>query len=311
MSVAPIALFCYNRLEVLQKTISALQHNREAAQSHLYLFADGPKNTADQINVELVRSYLPTIKGFAAVEIFAAPANRGLANSIIAGVGHVLQKHDRLIVMEDDLETSPYFLQFMNDALELYADDDRVAGIHGYLPGYNYPGTLPQTFFIREVGCLGWATWRRGWQIFEENGEKLLQKIVDDRRQYEFDVYGSYPYFKMLQNQAAGKVDSWAIRWYASVFVNGKLGLQPGRNLVSHIGYQQGTHFNADSTMQAEQVTLSPVTVAPIEVKCGDALLRNLYAPYYRSLCQNYGHWARIKKYLKKLYSKKQPGFYL
>jgi hypothetical protein len=40
----------------------------------------------------------------------------------------------------------------------------------------------------------------------------------------------------MLRNQIVGKNDSWAIRWYASAFINDKLTLYPGKSLLANSG---------------------------------------------------------------------------
>ena len=279
---APIALFCYNRAEYLIRTVTALQKNDLASQSELLIFSDGPKNPADAEKVNAVREYIHLITGFKSITIYESEKNKGLANSIIAGVSQVVNRYGRVIVLEDDLVTSPYFLRFMNEALDFYEHDERVAGIQGWCPP-GFEKKLPETFFIREVGCWGWATWKRGWDIFEADTEKLIAKLGDKDMRYEFDVYGSYPYFQMLLAQKAGKVDSWAIRWYASVFLNGKLGLQSGRNLVSHIGYQQGTHCN-DSGIEPEKISAAYPEISNIPVEDAVDIRKKFYVTYYQSL---------------------------
>ncbi|HEY4831020.1 MAG TPA: glycosyltransferase, partial [Waddliaceae bacterium] len=113
MKIAPIVLFVYNRLETVKKTIESLQMNTLAKESELYIFSDGPKNPDDKIQVDLVREYLKTIRGFKNITIDESPKNSGLAISIIHGVTEIVEKFNKVIVLEDDLITSPYFLQFM------------------------------------------------------------------------------------------------------------------------------------------------------------------------------------------------------
>jgi hypothetical protein len=241
MSCAPIALFVYKRLNHLNKTLDALARNPEAKHSELYVFSDAARHESDKTTVDEVREYLKNISGFASVHIIERQDNYGLSRSIIDGVTQVCMLRGRVIVLEDDMVTSPYFLRYMNDSLDLYEADNDVISIHGYV--YPVEGLLPETFFIRGADCWGWATWQRGWALFEPDGERLLLQLKERRLCREFDLDGAYPYTSMLKAQITGRNDSWAIRWYASAFLNDKLTLYPGRSLVSNIGNDSsGTH---------------------------------------------------------------------
>ena len=158
-NLAPIALFCFRRPAHLARVLEALQANTLASASILYLFCDGPRGPQDQLEVDEVRRVARAASGFAKVEVRCLEVNQGLAQSIISGVSEVLKRHGRVIVLEDDLVTSPYFLTFMNEALEKYEDTETVASIHGYL--FPVLEHLPETFFIRGADCWGWATWSR------------------------------------------------------------------------------------------------------------------------------------------------------
>jgi hypothetical protein len=181
------------------------------------------------------------VGGFRSVEIVERSANMKLAGSIVDGVTRICEERGRVIVLEDDLVTSPHFLTYMNDALDAYADDERVIGVHGYM--FPVDGTLPETFFLRDPGCWGWATWKRGWDLLNQDGEAMLGMIEKKRLEREFNLDGSYDYLNMLRSRIAGKNSSWAILWYASAFLAGKLTLYPGRSLVQNIGNDgSGTH---------------------------------------------------------------------
>jgi len=131
--VAPIALFVYNRPDHTRKTIEALIGNELAPQSRLIVFSDGPRDNKDVLLVEQVRDYISTIRGFESVSIIPSKSNKGLANSIISGVTSVLSEYDKVIVLEDDLVTSPQFLRYMNNSLDFYENDEAVISIHGYI----------------------------------------------------------------------------------------------------------------------------------------------------------------------------------
>lgn len=284
MSLAPIVLFVYNRPWHTQQTVKALQNNNLADESILYIFSDGAKNDTEIENVEKVREYIKTIDGFKHITILERDKNYGLANSIISGVTEIVNKHGKIIILEDDLVTSRYFLSFMNDALEFYKDESKVISIHGYI--YPIKSDLPETFFVKGADCWGWATWKRGWDIFEDDSKKLLDELKDKNLEKKFDINGSYAYTKMLSNQIEKKIDSWAIRWYASAFLKDKLTLYPGRRLVCNIGLDgSGTH-SGNTNLYGTVVTNRPVKLINIPIRENKFVLKEL-EKYFRTTKKN------------------------
>lgn len=264
-SLAPVVLFAYARLDHLRQTIDSLRTNRESGSTPLYVFCDGPRHEGHKAQTDAVRAYVDSIDGFASVTRVYRDKNLGLAKSIISGVSEILSKHESVIVMEDDLVVSPYFLQFMNEGLQLYRDEDRVASIHGY--SFPVLDQLPETFFLRGADCWGWATWARAWRHFEPDGEKLLDALREQKLTREFDLGGAYPYTRMLANQVAGKNDSWAVRWHASCYLKNMLTLYSGRSLVNNIGTDDsGTHC-ATTDDFTQVVTRKPVHVERIAIE--------------------------------------------
>jgi GT2 family glycosyltransferase len=192
----PIALFVYNRLWHTQQTVEALKKNKLAAESELFVFSDGARTGADKEKIRAVREYLKTVNGFKKVTVIEWNRNLGLAQSIISGVTQIVNRYGRIIVLEDDIVTSPYFLRFMNEALEFYKDEEKVISIHGYI--YPVKAKLPETFFLRGADCWGWATWKRGWELFEPDGRKLLNELKAKKLTRRFDFDGAYSYTGML-----------------------------------------------------------------------------------------------------------------
>jgi putative methyltransferase (TIGR04325 family) len=262
---APIALFVYARPDHVRRTVEALLKNSEAANSDLIVLSDAAR-TSDKVEaVRQVREYVKGIEGFRSLTIHHRPENYGLAKSIIEGVSQVLTAHDRVIVMEDDLETSPLFLRYMNEALDRYAEDDRVISVHGYI--YPLQKTLPEAFFLRGADCWGWATWRRGWKHFNPDGQFLLDELKRQKLLKAFDFNGAYSYSGMLQGQINGTNDSWAVRWHASAFLANKLTLYPGRSLVHNIGNDStGTHCGTNAVFDAV-LSSTPIRLDDVAVE--------------------------------------------
>lgn len=263
--LAPIVLFCHARPDHLARTVQSLLRNPEAAASHLTVYCDAAKKPEHQAGVEAVRHYVASLAGFASITRVYRDVNLGLARSIIDGVTGVLQAHDRVIVVEDDLVVSPHFLAFMNQGLALYQHDQQVASIHGYC--YPVSAELPPTFFMQGADCWGWATWSRAWAHFNPDGQALLQHLRARDICHAFDLDGSYPYTRMLRGQIAGRNDSWAIRWHASCYLQGLLTLYPGRSLVDNIGNDDsGTHCSP-TEVYAGAVAAAPVLVERIALE--------------------------------------------
>jgi hypothetical protein len=239
--LAPIVVFTYNRPEHTQRTLNALLINPLANESDIIIYSDSARTANHNKAVDEVRSYLSELTGFRSIKVIHRDKNFGLAESIIQGVTEVLQQSEKVIVLEDDMVVSPYFLEYMNEALEQFVDDDRVISVHGYV--YPVDIELPEAFFIRGADCWGWATWRRGWEIFNPNGKYLLDELTRRGLLRSFDFNSTSPHSKMLKEQIKGENDSWAVRWYASAFLANKLTLYPGRSLVNNIGNDSsGTH---------------------------------------------------------------------
>ena len=254
MLYAPIALFTYNRPDKTQRVLESLMQNKEAKDSELFIFSDGPKNEKAFEGVKANREYLHSLKNsfnssnresaaFQSTTIIEREKNWGLANSLIAGITDIINKYGRVIVVEDDLILSPYFLKFMNDGLEKYKDEDKVSSITAFVP--DVKEELPETYFLSFFHCWGWATWKRAWELLEKDPRPLLRKIKWKKN--KFDVGGSFGNYGLLYLQKIGAIDSWYIRLYASFFIADKLTLFPKKSLVTNEGQDgNGTHSKTE-----------------------------------------------------------------
>ncbi|RZK25892.1 MAG: glycosyltransferase, partial [Flavobacterium sp.] len=167
---APIVLFVYKRLDTLKSCVHSLQRNTIAAESELFVFSDAPANEYDVEKVRTVRSFLETIQGFKKITIIKAESNKGLAASVISGVTEVIEKYEKVIVLEDDLLVATNFLQFMNKAVDFYASEEKVLSISGFTFPVKLPSNYPyDVYFTQRVFSWGWATWKNKWQDIDWN----------------------------------------------------------------------------------------------------------------------------------------------
>jgi hypothetical protein len=240
-NLAPIALFVYNRPQHTERTLQFLQQNELAAQSHLYIFSDGAKTVQDEEKVASVRKIIKKADGFKSVKVIESKANAGLANSVIAGVTQLIAEYDQVIVFEDDLITSPHTLAYFNNALNHYREEEKVMHIGAYM----YPlksDQLSQSFFYRAATSWGWATWGRAWKNFEPDINVLIKQF-DKKKRAAFSIDSKMNFWKQMLEFKKGKNNSWAIRWYASIFLKGGITLNPSQSLVNNIGHDgTGVH---------------------------------------------------------------------
>ena len=276
---APILLFVYNRPEHVRRNIQALLKNELAAESELFIYSDAAKDETSQAAVKEVRAFIRSIQGFKKITITERAENWGLARSIIDGVTTQINRYGRVIVLEDDLVVAPHFLQFMNDALETYRDEERVGHIQAC--DFTHDPSLPDTFLIKWTGSWGWGTWDRAWKHFNADGKALLTELESRKLTYTFDFNGKYGYTRMLRRQIEGKNNSWAIRWNASLFLKGILSLNVGKSLVQNEGFDgSGTNCGGGG-LYASELYMERLPVkksSPIEE---NIQARNAYVRYY------------------------------
>lgn len=240
--LAPIVLFVYNRVEHVKKVIEHLGACEMASSSVLYIISDGAKKE-DEEKVAEVRKYIKTIIGFADVIVEERENNYGIEKSEIEAITRLINKYDKLIILEDDLVVGKYFLEYMNKALDKYEDNKEVFYISGYMYE-NIRSNIPDTVFSKLPSTWGWATWKDRWDRFQMppehpetiyNNKELLYKYCYDNSYADFGA--------MLKTQALETKYTWDICWYVSMFYNNGLVLLPKNTLVANIGFDgSGVH---------------------------------------------------------------------
>lgn len=299
MPLAPILLFVYNRPEHVKRTLAALEQNILAKESELFIYADAARSPQDEASVAEVRKIIRTaLPFFKQVNIIERETNWGLARSIIDGVTTQINRYERVIVLEDDLIVAPYFLKFMNDALDTYQHEEKVGHIQAC--DFTQDASLPDTFLIKWTGSWGWATWKRAWKYFNPDGKALLEELQRRKLTYTFDFNGKYGYTRMLRRQTEGKNNSWAIRWNASLFLNDILSLNVGKSLVQNEGFDGSGTNCGGGNLYASRLWMNPIQVHRISPATENLQARNAYVRYY---ARTNSFWAkairRIKRTLK------------
>jgi hypothetical protein len=231
---SPVVLFVYARPAHTRRTLNALALNLLAEQTKLIVFSDGARDDTDLPLVEEVRAIVRAARGFSDVELVEREGNRGLARNIIDGVSEVCRLYGRVIVLEDDIETAPHFLTFMNSALDRYELKPKV----WHVSGWSYPiitEGLKDAFFYPVMDCWGWATWADRWEQFEKEPLTLIARW-DAQAINRFNLNGAHDFWLQVRRNATGLMNTWAVFWYATIFEHNGLCLNPSRSYVRNIG---------------------------------------------------------------------------
>lgn len=246
--LAPVILFIYNRPGHTRQTLTALSANDLAALSTLYVFADGPKAGATAAELDVIaqtRSVVEERQWCKEVVLISREHNLELEDNVIDGVTQVVRRHGKVIVLEDDIITSPYFLRYCNQALKLYEGAKQVFSINGFMFPISFDG--PAGTFLSPVAASswGWATWADRWELFEHSPQFINEIVNDAFLQARFNI-GIDNKTVMLKY-----MNTWDIRWYYTAFVRNGLGLFPTRSLVKNIGFDgSGTHKGNENLQQ-------------------------------------------------------------
>jgi hypothetical protein len=287
----PIAIFAFKRPDHLGRALSSLRDNPEFDKSPLYIFCDGPRHDAEAAMTAQTQSVAEAWQ-HPHKTVVARVSNLGLAKSISTGIDRLCDEHGRAIAIEEDLTVSPVYLRFMNDALDRYAECEQVMQVAGHV----YPAKFRSTddaVMLPMSSTLGWGTWRRAWNHFDPTMRRRLLLENDPALRWRFDLEGAYPYYKMLQAQLDGNVDSWGIKWYLSVFLAGGLCVFPTKSLVAHEFDGTGTHCSTPQ-FREQPLRMTEITKWPEPIPNPEAL-----ADFKAFIRRDRQPWVKVYRYLR------------
>lgn len=238
---APVAVFAYNRADRLDAMMNSLRRCDGYSDYPVTIFVDGPKGDADWIGVEAVRA-LVTGYSDENVSVVLRDRNLGLARSVFEGVSSLCSKHGRAIVLEDDLLLSTRTLDYFSQGLDAYETNERIYAVCAYMFAADALSRRDEAFFLPVAHPWGWATWDRAWKGFDLATVLAPEQLGSAAFKRSFDVTAIRDYSAMLNLAMQGSIDSWFIRWYLHVHMNGGLCLFPPETYVLNDGINAGTH---------------------------------------------------------------------
>ena len=307
MTLAPIVLFVYNRPWHTEQVVNSLQKCELANESDLYIFADGPKNSAtDDVKIKIseVRKYLHSIKGFRSIHFDEAETNRGCANSIIYGVSKVIEQFGKAIVVEDDIVAHPFFLRFINEALAFYGNDKRIFCISATMERFIIPQDYKYDVFLtHRTGSWGWATWEDRWKTVDwEMGNYPIINCPTKKRIKQL-CQGGDDLWPMLNMQLRGEIDAWDIRYLYNMVIQKKLCLRPIKSLVTNIGMDgSGIHCGNDGANLLPLYNHETYDINLIQSpKLNNQITRNIQDIFRDDSHKTVSMWKLLKRRVKRL----------
>jgi hypothetical protein len=231
-----ICLFSYNRPRFINNLFASLVKNERCINYNIFIFQDriNEENGTDVQNQVFEISFRYE-KYFRELNFVQRVKNFGSQKNIIDGINLVADDCDGFIVLEDDLVLSSSFLDFIENCLEVFRFNQKIY----HVSGFNWFSDLdaPATAFLsRGVNCWGWASWPDRWALLDLDADGVMHQILKVGRK-DFDFDNSAGFFFQLEDNASGLIKTWAIFWYASIFLKGGLCVQPSRSLVKNCGH--------------------------------------------------------------------------
>ena len=268
MKYSPIALFVYNRPKHLRKTLNSLKKNPETRMSTIYIFSDSFKNK-DFLNkkkVYEVRDIIKKINFFRKKIIIERKKNIGLKKNILRGISFVLKKHSDIIILEDDLVVSKFFLKYMNESLKKFRNFKRVWHISAWNYDIKNINSKNDAFFIGNMNCWGWGTWRDRWLKLNTKSKYFIKKF-NNKEKYKFNLEGSFENFSQIIRNHNKTISTWAIFWNATIFLNNGLCLNPVKSLTINIGQDSSGTNTINSQLLNNRLSNNKKFKLPTSIK--------------------------------------------
>lgn len=297
---APVIVFVYNRADHAARTLNCLAANTLAPYSELFIYCDNAKNDNARQGVEDVRSFVDDFahtSPFKTVSVIKADSNKGLAHSIIDGAGEIIKKYGRIIVVEDDLVSSPDFLTYMNEALDFYEKNDRIWSISGYTSPLKSLEKYPHDIYMSPRGCSwGWATWKDRFERVDWEVTDFKDFIKDPKRVKHFNE-GGPDMTEMLTRQVNGSINSWAIRWCYAQSKENMYTVYPSKSRIRNIGCDASGSNCVSSSLYDTQLIREAAACKFENLEPDKRIMRE-----FRSMF-DYSHLGGIRRKLVKLFS--------
>lgn len=254
----PVLMLVFNRLET---TKIVFERVRKAKPRYLYVVADGarPQREGEAQKCEAVRQLFTTQVDWdcTVVPLFRAD-NLGCRKSVAEGISWFFSQVEQGIILEDDCVPNESFFTFCTAMLDKYRTDDSVMHISGARIAADASSAQANGYIFNRIPYVwGWATWRRAWQHYDAEMEKLPAYLAN--KADELNILGRYFKNKCIKNFMLVKnyqLNTWDYQWSFTIIERSGKCIVPTQNLVSNIGFgNDATHTTASNQIANQPTT--------------------------------------------------------
>jgi hypothetical protein len=225
-----------------------------ADQSVLYVVSDAPYKKEHQDKVQQVRDYALTIDGFKEVRHIIREKNMGMHKSALNGIEEVLTTNNSFIILEDDIVVSPNFLQYMNDGLAYYKNDNRIFSISAFRPPFHLPEKYnKEVYFYPSNSPWGFATWKDRWEQVDFSFHDRYSELKNNKELYKKFMSIGFYIKGVLQADSKGEIEACDLRVYHYMITNNMCSVFPVVSKSQNWGFDgSGEHCNSRNAWWAK-----------------------------------------------------------
>lgn len=237
-----VLFLIFNRPNTTKKVFEAIRNVRPP---RLYIAADGPRKDKknEKEKCEETKKIVENIDWDCEVKTLFRDENLGCGVAVSEAITWFFENEEDGIILEDDCLPHPTFFSYCETLLDYYAHDERIMHIGGdKFLDFEYGDA--SYYFATIDHCWGWATWAYAWKHFDFNLDKYPLHLIEERLLNFYSDVSMQKYWKDIYIKMINKDESvWDYQWALSIIANDALVINPNKNLVSNIGFDEdGTH---------------------------------------------------------------------
>lgn len=243
MKKSSVLFLTFNRFENTKKVFKSIKYYQP---NKLYIASDGAREKVFEESKKVlnIRNYLlSNIDWPCEIKTLFREKNLGCKYAVSGALNWFFKNEEQGIILEDDCLPNKSFFKFCDELLEKYKKNDRIAMISGNHLNTHKIGNADY-YFKKIPHIWGWASWRRAWlkydidmieyPSFKKNSS--INKIFKNQKIQKY-------WINIFDQVYKGKINTWDYQLAYTVFKNNQLCINPNKNLVSNIGFDDlSTH---------------------------------------------------------------------
>lgn len=243
----PVLLIGFNRPDQTKQVIDRLVG---IGATNVYVAIDGPRkgNDLDLHQCLEVQRIVDSAPWPGSVTKNYRTTNYGCRRGVSEAISWFFEHENEGIILEDDCLPDDTFFEYCRQLLNAFRENPRIGMVSGstFFP-FPEQGS-PSYTFTRYPHIWGWATWKRAWDLYDDElaswgGPESLD-ILDAASGGSRSFVRFWK--RLLGSVYSGEIDTWDYVWSYSFWRAGFLSVSPGVNMITNIGFHsQATHTTA------------------------------------------------------------------